>query len=148
MKKTIIMVALVCCMVGCSSNGSSVSTSHIYDSAKEIEQKNNSGEVVSTTSVSKAKESDVTMDSLTDWYFNYVSEYDHDSDFIVYTDSDGYGVYSAFGSIYVGAKLTEESDGSYSVTEEDALDNATVYYADSETNTLLTWEELEEKMKN
>ena len=85
---------------------------HIYDNAEIIDVMNGSGtSVVSQESLIYADSSDVTMEVLEDWYFNYVAETDYDWYVIIYTDADDYtGVYGTTGYIEVGVTFDESSD--------------------------------------
>lgn len=117
--------------VACSTSDSGdteTEEAHIYDNAEIIDIMNGSGtSVVSQESLIYADSSDVTMEVLEDWYFNYITETEYDWYVIIYTDADDYtGVYGTTGYIEVGVTFEETSD---EVFTESSTADSTMYVA-------------------
>ena len=101
---------------------------HIYDDAEIIDVMNGGGtSVVSQESLIYADSSDITIEDLEDWYFNYIKETEYDWYVIIYTDADDYtGVYGTTGYIEVGVTFEESSD---EVFTESSTADSTMYVA-------------------
>jgi len=80
--------------------------SHIYDNAKVKDVMNGIyTEKIGEYSIIETDSQNVTIDTLTDWYFNYVSENDYNWCMILYTDkSDNTGVYASNGKVGIVQK--------------------------------------------
>lgn len=84
---------------------------HIYDNAEMIDVSNGSNtDVIGQCSVVHASSEEITNEVLDDWYFNYVKKHtDCNWHVIVYTDKEGYGVYSNAGGFVVrDVKINEK----------------------------------------
>ena len=98
---------------------------HIYDDAEICELLSGSGTSIGEYSLIEANSSEITMDVLEDWYFNYVEKNEYDYYLILYTDKDdNSGVHAITGTVSVGVILTEGSTGALSVSDDSA---ATTY---------------------
>lgn len=87
-------------------------------------------------SIIEIPSSDITLDDLSDWYFNYVEKNDFNFCIIIYTDKeDNSGVYSANGIVEKDVVFSKDEYGDYSISEADAEANAT-FYIPSENGTL------------
>ena len=103
--------------VGCGSDKNSDTEKHIYDTAKIVDVKSGAGNnILGKASVLEIKSSDLTMEALEDWYFNYVKNLEKDKDFkfatIVYTDQKNVGVHCSSGIITkdVGIEKDKNAD--------------------------------------
>ena len=160
MESTISTKLLACSMslllLGCSSNStenSKVSTSsssadssaevtnnennHIYDTAEIKDVMNGSRtEKIGEYSICKVNSEELTLDELTDWYFNYVEKNDFNYSIILYTDKDdNSGVYAIKGSISKDVTFEKDSNGDYMLGSSS---NATDY-APQTDGTLKEW---------
>ena len=99
---------------------------HIYDDAQIVDSLNGSGtSVIGQYSLIEAASTDITLDVLEDWYFNYVAVTDYDYYLIAYTDvDDGSGVHAISGTVNVGVILEENSNGQLVVADSSS---ATMY---------------------
>ena len=103
---------------------------HIYDNAEIRDVMTGSGDKkIGEFSLIEIDSSEVTMDALEDWYFNYVSVNDYNWCMILYTDyDDNTGVYAnSAGVILVGITFAveEENPEEYYIGNDE---NATTYY--------------------
>lgn len=95
----------------------------LYDSA-EIKDVMNGyrTEKIGEYSIIKANSNEVTEDSLTDWYYNYVEENDFNWCMILYTDKeDNLGVYAISGMVEVDVTFEEDEYGDYSLGESGTI---------------------------
>ena len=107
---------LTFCFAGCGSDEKS--EEHIYDTAKIVDVKSGMGKnVLGKASILEIKSTDLTMENLEDWYFNYVKPLaEKDKDFksavIVYTDQKNVGVHCSSGVITkdVGIEKDKNAD--------------------------------------
>ena len=113
---------------GDTENATESEEVHIYDDAEIIDVMNGAGtSVVSQESLIYADSSDITIEDLEDWYFNYIKETEYDWYVIIYTDADDYtGVYGTTGYIEVGVTFEETSD---EVFTESSTADSTMYVA-------------------
>ena len=108
-KKFFYSVALFTIMfsfAGCGDdNKNSQTEKHIYDTARIVDVKSGMGnDVLGKASVLEIKSTDLTMENLEDWYFNYVKplaekEKEFKSAIIVYTDQKNVGVHCSSSGI-------------------------------------------------
>ena len=90
-------------------------------------------EKIGEYSIIEAKSEDVTIEALTDWYFNYVTKNDFNYCLIIYTDrNDNSGVYSIEGVVEKDVIFTKEENGTYAISDAGALNNTTVDIPTSE----------------
>ena len=72
---------------------------HLYDTVEVFDLMNGTGtDKIGEYSIIRTDSSNVTEDSLFDWYMNYVSKNEHNFDLIAYTDKEGLGCYTAGGN--------------------------------------------------
>jgi hypothetical protein len=111
--------------------------SHIYDNAQVKDVMNGSRtEKIGEYSIIEAKSDEVTVEALTDWYFNYVSKNDFNWCIILYSDKDdNSGVYSISGIVQKDVVFTKDENGDYSLSEADATSHA-ITYTPTDDNTL------------
>lgn len=87
-------------------------------------------EKIGEYSIIKVKSTDVTVDSLTDWYFNYVNKNNYNWCMILYTDkSDNSGVYAIKGMVQKDVIFTKDEYGDYSLSDINAANNVSTYIA-------------------
>lgn len=110
---------------------------HLYDSAQVKDVMNGLGtKKLGEYSIIEAKSDEVTVEALTDWYFNYVAKNEYNWCMIVYTDkSDNTGVYSISGIVQKDVVFTKDENGDYFLSESNATSNA-ITYAPTDNNTL------------
>lgn len=129
---TIVFIIVVAILA--NGNGGRNQGSHLYDQAEVKELMNGVGtEKIGEYSIIEAKSEDVTIEALTDWYFNYVTKNDFNYCLIIYTDrNDNSGVYSIEGVVEKDVIFTKEENGTYAISDAGALNNTTVYIPTSE----------------
>ena len=108
----------------------------LYSDAQIVDLMNGFGTAkVGTMSVARADKADCTDEALADWYFNYVQKNtDCNYHVIVYNDVAGKGVYANKGFIQKDIALTGESNGTYSLGNDDG----STYYTVNEENKTIT----------
>ena len=100
--------------------------SHIYDDAEICELLSGSGASIGEYSLIETESSEITMDVLEDWYFNYVENEEYDYYVILYTDKDdNSGIHATAGSVSVNVILKEGSNGALQVSDSSS---ATLYF--------------------
>ena len=93
---------------------------HIYDNVEMIDITNGPGtKVIGQCSLVRAVSDEITDEVLDDWYFNYVKKNSDCSwHVILYTDKEGYGVYSGeAGLVMKDTKINEK----YQVSSDEGL---------------------------
>ncbi len=102
---------------------------HLYDNAQVKDMMNGFGtKKLGEYSIIEASSDKITLDVLTDWYFNYVSKNDYNFCIIIYTDrNDNSGVYSTKGLVQKDVIFTKDSNGDYSLSDINATSNAILY---------------------
>ena len=110
--------------------------SHIYDNAQVKDVMNGfRTEKIGEYSVIEMKSEDVTVEALTDWYFNYVKVNDFNWCMIIYTDkTDGSGVYAIKSMVEKGVIFEKDEYGDYMVGESP---ESSIIYVPTEDNTLV-----------
>ena len=88
-----------------------------YDNAEVKDILNSSRtEKIGEYSIVRANSSDVTMEGLADWYFNYVAKNNFSWCMIIYTDRpDNSGIYAA-SFIQNGVTFVQDEYGDYTVS--------------------------------
>ena len=101
----------------------------IYEEVEIIDVMNGTRtEKLGEYSLIKTNSGNVSIEALTDWYFNYVQENDYNWCMILYTDkADNSGVYASQGMIQENVIFTEDEYGEYSLSDANAMDNAIIY---------------------
>ena len=133
----IIVILAIIGFAGGGSGGSEESSSeHIYDDAEAIDVINGAGtEVLYQYSLIEIDSSDVTLEDLEDWYFNYVEEDEYQWYAIRYTDKDdSTGVFCIGAYVIDGAVLFDEGDDVY--TYDGDSEDAVYYSPNDEDMTL------------
>ena len=95
--------------------------SHIYDDAEIRDVMNGTGDTkLGEFSLIEADSSEVTLEVLEDWYFNYVIKNDYNWCMILFSDyDDNTGVHAVTGFVEVGVIFAEEDDGEYYVASSE-----------------------------
>ena len=139
----LIVIIIICsCASGNSDDDSDEeeAETHIYDNAEIRDVMTGSGDKkIGEFSLIEIDSSEVTMDALEDWYFNYVSVNDYNWCMILYTDyDDNTGVYGISGLVQVGVifDVEEENPEEYYIGSTGSTENATTYYP-SDDGTLI-----------
>ena len=132
----IIIVVILAAIFGNMDYTTSQDT-HLYDNAQVRAVMNGLGtEKIGEYSIIEAKSDEVTVEALTDWYFNYVSKNDFNWCIILYSDKDdNSGVYSISGIVQKDVVFTKDENGDYSLSEADATSHA-ITYTPTDDNTL------------
>ena len=105
--------AIVFAITGCGSEEKT--EKHIYDNAKIVDVKSGNGQnILGKASILAMKSTDLTMEAMEDWYFNYVKPLEEkNKDFkfaiIVYTDQKNVGVYGSSGIITKDVGIEKDS---------------------------------------
>lgn len=95
-------------------------------------------DVIGEYSVIRAASTEVTDESLTDWYFNYVINDDNDFEWcmILYTDrNDHSGVYATEGQVKKNVFFKQDEQGNCILGDSS---DSTVYYVPTDERTLLS----------
>lgn len=119
--------------------------SHIYGNAEIIDVMNGSGDsVVGQYSLITADSSDISLEVLEDWYFNYIKVTDYNWYVILYSDmTDNSGIYGISGFIEIGVLFEEDEYGVYTIADSSTA-TAYCYPADDSTLEMYYYEEEEE----
>ena len=131
----LVFFVLTFCFAGCGSDEKS--EKHIYDTAKIVDVKSGAGNnILGKASILEIKSTDVTMDALEDWYFNYLKPLEEkNSDFkfavIVYTDQKNVGVHYSTGMITKDVGIEKDSYADTWAMTGIGGKNGEVYIADS-----------------
>lgn len=143
----VIVVIIIACLAGGSDDSDDEEEDgHIYDDAELIDviKSGTESEVLGQYSLIEAKSTDVTLEDLEDWYFNYITETDYEWYVIIYTDrDDNSGVYG--GGIYVIDGIIFRCDEDNVYRWDDQRDDA-VYYRANEDETGLEEVTAEERI--
>lgn len=147
-KRVWFWVIVICLVIGVVGNlgGSdeeeeTAEEGHIYDNAQAIDIPNGAGtDVIGQYSLIEADSSDVTLEDLEDWYFNYIEETDYNWYVILYTDKEDYSGVVEYGLYIIdNAVLVNEGGEDVYKYGEDAED--TVYYKPNDDEKTLEVEE-------
>jgi len=111
----VIISAIFGNMGGEDENDTPKAETHIYDKAQVKDVMNGSRtEKIGEYSIIEIDSKDVTIEALTDWYFNYVSVNDYNWCMILYTDKeDNSGVYAVNGMIQKDVLFEQDEYGDY-----------------------------------
>lgn len=124
-----VMLALILALalMLCACGSSTPKETHIYDNAKIVDVMNGPGtSKIGESSVIKAASSDITIEVLEDWYYNYVKTHNYNSCVIVYSDNEGMGVFTNVSMLVEkDVELIAKSDGSYTLGD---TSGETLYY--------------------
>lgn len=130
----IVIIALICIIAGLVKKGKSQEEYHIYNTAKVIDIMNGSGtNKIGEYSIIECNSSEVTKDTINDWYFNYVKVNNYNYCLIRYTNVESTGIYASGNMVIENAGIERDSAGDYIYTSND---NEIVYY--EVNNTLQT----------
>lgn len=112
----------------------STTGAHIYDRANVKDVMNGSRtEKIGKYSIIKVDSAEVTMEALTDWYFNYVSVKDYNWCMILYTDrNDNSGVYAIHGMVLKDVFFKKDEYGDYMMVDS----SNSIFYSPTNDNTL------------
>ena len=101
--------------------------SHLYDNAEIRDVLNGYGtEKIGEYSIVRVDSSEITVETLSDWYFNYVEKNDFNWCMILYTDKDdNSGVYAISSMVEENVIFEQDGYGDYSVGSNDY---STIYY--------------------
>lgn len=123
-----------------STENETISEPHIYDNAQIKDVMNGlRTEKIGEYSVIEINSSEVTEETLADWYYNYVSVNDFNWCMILYSDkSDNSGVYALVGMVQKDIFFNVDEYGEYSVGDSS---NATLYFPSGDGKTLEIFEE-------
>lgn len=88
---------------------------HLYDTVEIKDVINGSRtEKIGEYSIIRVSSTDITEESLTDWYFNYVSKNNYNWCMILYTDkNENIGVYSISGLVQKDVSFEKDKYGDY-----------------------------------
>lgn len=132
----VIIVIVLAAIFGNTDNSTQQKT-HLYDNAQVKDVMNGVGtEKIGEYSIIEASSDEITVEALTDWYFNYVTKNDYNWCMILYTDkSDNSGVYSIGGIVQKDVVFTKDENRNYSLSDINATCNA-ITYTPADDNTL------------
>lgn len=126
----VIIVVIISAIFGNMGGGDESDTpkaeTHIYDKAQVKDVVNGSRtKKIGEYSIIEIDSKDVTIEALTDWYFNYVSVNDYNWCMILYTDKkDNSGVYAINGMIQKDVLFEQDKYGDYMLGDSS---NGTIY---------------------
>ena len=132
----VIIVVILAAIFG-NTDDSTQQETHLYDNAQVKDLMNGLGtKIIGEYSIIEANSDEVTVETLTDWYFNYVTKNDYNWCMIVYADkNDNSGVYSISGIVQKDVVFTKNENGDYSLSDINATSNA-ITYTPTNDNTL------------
>lgn len=120
-----------------TTDNNSDGESHIYDKAVIKSVMNDTRtEKLGEYSIITLPSDAITIEDLTDWYFNYVEKNDFKWCMILYSDKDdNSGVYSINGIVEKDVLFSKDEYGDYSLSDADATTNS-ITYSPTENGTL------------
>lgn len=130
----IVIIIIICIIAG---NTGKDKETHIYDDAQAIDVENGLGtEVLYQYSLIEADSSEIDLEILEDWYFNYVLEDEYQWYVILYTDKDdSTGVFAFSGvCVYTDVVLEDDGDGVYMLGSE--TEDTKLYWPNEEEEIL------------
>lgn len=102
---------------------------HIYDRAFVAPVMNGPRtEKIGEYSYILADSSECTDEVLIDWYNNYIRKNDFNYSFIVYTDMEGYGIFTSSGIVEIGGEIIyDEENDEYNVGDNSQARIVAIY---------------------
>ena len=102
---------------------------HIYDRAFVAPVMNGPRtEKIGEYSYILADSSECTDEALIDWYNNYIRKNDFNYSFIVYTDMEGYGIFTSSGIVEIGDEIIyDEENDEYNVGDNSQARIVAIY---------------------